>query len=180
MKFLIFHLIIFTRVAFSGHVNAQDTIHWRPEYKLKWEDFQASPDTTAIALAVCASEITYTYKIVDGKLTYTIDCFFDKKKSWIKYNLIAITDHEQGHFDISKLFALKLAEKFKSYNVTNAHLVYQDLRNIYNSIIQERTVMHSKYDQETKSTTSDELQKQFISNIRRQITILQRQMGLKQ
>ena len=177
----IFKLIILTFLFVSIAANsfAQDTIHWRPDYKLKWEDFQGKPDTTVIALAVCASEITYQYKIVDGKLTYTIGCFFDKKKSWIKYNMAAITDHEQGHFDISKLFALKLEEKFKNYKVTNIYFVYQDLQNLYNVTIQERTAMHNKYDEETKSTTSDKLQKQFIESIRKQIVTLQKQMGLK-
>jgi Bacterial protein of unknown function (DUF922) len=177
----IFKLIIVTFL-FVGVPNksfSQDTIHWSPCYKLKWEDFQGKPDTTVIALAVCASEITYQYKIVDGKLTYIIDCFFDKKKSWIKYNMTAITDHEQGHFDISKLFALKLEEKFKNYKITNTSFVYQDLQKLYNQIIQERTAMHNKYDKETKSTTSDKLQRQFMTNIREQIVALQKQVGLK-
>lgn len=158
---------------------AQDTIHWRPDYKLKWEDFKATPDTSVIAVAVCASEITYQYKIVEGKLTYTIDCFFDKKRSWIKHDLTAITDHEQGHFDISKLFALKLEEKFRNYKIGNVSVVYKDLQRIYNSIISERTAMHNRYDTETQSTISDELQRQFIIDIRKQIIALQKQMGLK-
>ena len=85
----ILKLIIFAFLFFGASTRtfSQDTIRWSPDYKLKGEDFQGKPDTTVIALAVCASEITYQYKIVDGKLTYSIDCYFDKKKSWLKYSL---------------------------------------------------------------------------------------------
>jgi hypothetical protein len=149
---------------------AQDTIHWRPDYKLKWEDFQGKPDSSVIALAVCASEITYTYRITEGKLTYQITCFFDKKRSWIKYDMDAITDHEQGHFDISKLFSLKLEEKFKSYKLINPSTVYDDLQRIYNQIIYDRTKMHELYDKiESSNPMTDIPQKKFILDIRTQI-----------
>jgi hypothetical protein len=180
MKIFKLLIIVLLFVGISNKSFSQDTIHWRPDYKLKWEDFQGKPDTTVIALAVCASEITYQYKIVDGKLTYTIDCFFDKKKSWIKYNMAAITDHEQGHFDISKLFALKLEKRFRDYKITNVYSVYQDLQNMYNSIIQERTQMHNRYDKvESENPMTDIPQKNFVEDIRKQIATLQKQMGLK-
>jgi len=176
----VFSLLFFTLyIVICNNAYAQDTINWSPKYKLKYEDFKGKPDTTVIALAVCASEITYHYKIKEGKLTYTTECFFDKKKSWIKYNMPAILDHEQGHFDISKLFALKLEQKFKAYKIINPNSIYTDLQNLYNAIIRERTIMHNKYDQETKSTTSDKLQKQFIANIRKQIIALQKQINFK-
>ncbi|MBL7763089.1 MAG: hypothetical protein JNL23_06645 [Chitinophagaceae bacterium] len=178
----IFKIVIATIffAACSSISSAQDTINWRPDYKLKWEDFQGKPDTTVIALAVCASEVTYQYKIVDGKLTYTINCFFDKKRSWIKYNMTVITEHEQGHFDISKLFSLKLEEKFKNYKISNPASVYGDLQRIYSSILYVRTQMHNKYDTETQSTVSDELQKKFIKKIRDQIRDLEKQMRFNQ
>jgi len=160
------------------NLSAQDTIHWKSNYKLQWKDFQGKPDTTVIDLAVCASEITYQYKVVNGKLTFSIDCFFDKKRSWIKHNMNAILDHEQGHFDISKLFSLKLKERFQAYKLNTA-TVEQDLIRLYNQTIQERTKMHERYDKETASTSSDKLQKQFITIIRKQIIILQKQLGCK-
>ena len=158
-------------------ISAQDTVHWRSNYKLKWQDFQGKPDTTSIDLAVCASEITYQYKVVNGKFTFSIDCFFDKKKSWIKHNMQAILDHEQGHFDISKLFSLKLRERFKAYKLNTA-TVEQDLIKLYNQTIQERTKMHKEYDKiESQNPMTDVPQKKFVEKIRWQITFLKKQMG---
>ena len=159
------------------NISAQDTIHWRSNYKLKWEDFQGKPDTTTIDLAVCASEITYQYKVVTGKLTFSIDCFFDKKRSWIKHNMQVILDHEQGHFDISKLFSLKLRERFKAYKLNTA-TVEQDLIKLYNQTIQERTIMHKEYDKiESENPMTDVPQKKFEEKIRRQITFLKKLIG---
>lgn len=154
---------------------SKDTINWRADYKLQWKDFQGTPDSSVIALAVCASEIIYQYRIVDGKLTFKIDCYFDKKRSWIKHNMKAILDHEQGHFDISKLFALKLEEKFLAYKLKVAS-VNIDLAKVYNQIVQERTAMHDRYDSETKSTVSDKLQMAFLKKIRQEITSISRRL----
>lgn len=175
---LLWYFLFLSGAVISYTAKAQDTINWRSDYKLKWQDFQGQPDTTVRALAVCASEISYQYKVVNNKLVFSIDCFFDKKKSWIKYNLKTILNHEQGHFDISKLFALKLEQKFKSYKL-NISTVQQDLLLLYNQTIEDRTYMHNRYDEETKSTLNDSLQKKFIQDIRKQIVDINKNLGYK-
>lgn len=176
-KFLFLFFVLYLAAQVFNPVIAQDTINWRKDYKLKWEDFKGKPDSTTIDLAVCVSEITYQYKVVNGKLTFSIDCFFDKKRSWIKHNMQAILDHEQGHFDISKLFSLKLRERFEAYKLNTA-TVEQDLIKLYNQTIQERTKMHKEYDKiESQNPMTDVPQKKFVEKIRWQITFLKKQMG---
>jgi predicted secreted Zn-dependent protease len=80
-----------------------------------------------------------------------------------------VIEHEQGHFDISKLFALKLEEKFKAYRL-NISTVEFDVQKFYDQIIEERTKMNDLYDKiEAENPMTDIPQKQFIENIKKQI-----------
>jgi predicted secreted Zn-dependent protease len=76
--------------------------------------------------------------------------------------------HEQCHFDIAKLFALKLEQKFRAYKLTTN--VYYDLKSVYNTIVAERLVMDKLYDKiEKENPNTDVTQKKFERDIRKQL-----------
>lgn len=148
-------------------VYSQDTIHWTPCYQLKYEDFQGKPDTAKIDLANSYIQIDYSYKIINGQLQYKVNCYFFKKLSWSKFNMATLTEHEQIHFNIAELFALKLEQKFEVYEITTN--VDYDLRAIYDKIVEERLQTDNLFDAKIKNATNDIPQKIFMADIAKQI-----------
>src|SRR5689334_19127557 len=64
-------------------VIGQDTIQWRPDYKLTWDDFQGKPDTTLEFGAMTFAGIRYSFKSSDTSLYTKVSCYFSKKISWV-------------------------------------------------------------------------------------------------
>jgi hypothetical protein len=128
---------------------AQDTIYWRPDYKLKWEDFQGIPDTNSQFGAVSRPGLKYHLSANEDSLTVGVICFFIRSKSWSKYKKSdTLLMHEQLHFDIAELFARKLRKAFAEhkFNYPTARRDFNDLF-LFNK--QERLKMDSLYDKET-------------------------------
>lgn len=163
MKKMILFLLFFTAVV----CYSQDTIYWSPCYQLKIEDFNGTPDTTKSDLANSYIQIDYTYSVVNNQVNFKINCYFLKNLSWTKYNMAAIMEHEQCHFDIAELFALKLEQRFKAYKTTNR--VQQDLAAIYNMTIRELYAMGDLLDAKIKGAKNDAPQKEFMAPIKKQI-----------
>jgi|GEM_PF-1884890 len=170
-------LAVFILAIFVFKCNGQtlDTIRWSPCYQLKYEDFQNQPDSNSLDLANSYIQISFTYQIVNNKLHYKVSCYFYKYLSWIKYNMPTLLSHEQGHFDIAKLFALKLEQKFKEYRL--ATNVNDDLHSIYVSIVAERLAMDKLFDEKIKGARNEIPQKEFIANIRKQIPCCDKERG---
>jgi hypothetical protein len=163
MERFLYFVLLFTTV----NCYSQDTIYWSPCAQLKFEDFQGTLDTTKIDLANSYIRINYTYEVVNDQLQFNVNCFFLKKPSWTKYNMPALTEHEQYHFDIAKPFALKLKQRFKSYQVTNR--VQQDLASLYDLTIRELYAMADLLDERTKGAKNDIPEKVFMAPIKKQL-----------
>ena len=76
-------------------------------------------------------------------------------------------EHEQGHFDIAKLFALKLEQRFRDYQV--ASRANTDLQAIYKNIVADRLATDNLFDAKIRGAKNDGPQKAFIDSIRKQI-----------
>ncbi len=160
----VFFIAAFHNISFS-----QDTINWRADYKLKWEDFQGPADSSSPHAAVTHYNVSYFYFYRGSSLKTTVSCFFDKKKSWKKTNLDdQLLRHEQGHFDIAQLTAKKLAKAFAAYKF-KAATVDADLKKIHAAILNEGNMMQDKYDEETASSRNNERQEAWLKDIKEQL-----------
>lgn len=148
MKTVQFLLLAFFTLLIYERTFSQDTINWRPDYKLKWEDFQAKPDTTSEYGAVSSINTKFSSTNTEKDFTFNVYCFFEKKKSWVRVYTNEGLIHEQGHFNISGIFARKLMAAFKNYKFNSA-TVTQDIKKIFSQIKQERAAMDALYDKET-------------------------------
>lgn len=164
-----FFLLIFLSKTSFGQL--KDTLNWTPNYCLKVDDFKGKPDTTKIDVANSYINITYDYQILNNKLDFKVYCFFYKNLSWIKYDMETILKHEQGHFDIAKLFALTLEEKFKNYTL-NVFSVKKDLQEIYDATVRERTSVDNEFDNAIKNANDEIPQDKFIKDIWIRINII--------
>lgn len=144
-------LVVFVLFLFFFQLKtfSQDTINWRPSYKLKWNDFEASPNANSKYDALSACSISYDFSYKNNTLIYNVAAFFTKTLSWSKFkNDSALLAHEQGHFNISELFARKLRKAITEYTV-NTPTISKDFEAMFNKIWDEKKAYDSLYDIET-------------------------------
>jgi hypothetical protein len=140
-------------------------IEWNAERKLNWNDFKAAPDPGSPNAALTYSIIKYdfSYNETDG-LLFHIHCEFDKNISWGKTKTDYILSHEQGHFDITEIFARKLNKAFKEYKP--ASNVKKDVNKIYLDTMHQLGDRQSQYDKETNSSINIAEQERWLKKIK--------------
>lgn len=102
-------------------VSRAGDIEWAPEERLRSEDFRgavdpaASPERVAMTAASLSWGYGYGLQRGDGRCFYRItnidvQAIFNRQESWIRpgHETHRVLEHEQGHFDITQLFKLKL------------------------------------------------------------------------
>ena len=137
--------------SFPIFLSAQKTdelIPWSNSYRLSWSDYKAKPDPVSDAAASTTSYLGIDYSFSNDRVNYKITCSFSKNKSWGKYQTEHILGHEQGHFDITEIFARKLNQRMAKY-VFNRSTYEKDLKKIYDDILSEKDELQTAYDNET-------------------------------
>jgi hypothetical protein len=164
MKAVFIILLIF--FALKSDAQTSDTINWRQDFKLKWDDYQAVPDSTSPYGAISACGITYDCTYAKNIPTCNVFCFFNKKLSWSKYkDNSPFINHEQGHFDIAELFARKFRRIIKSYKF-NYSIVNSQLDSIFTKIGIEKKRFSELYDLETEFSRNTKKQVLWTKKIR--------------
>jgi hypothetical protein len=144
--------------------SAQDSIPWKSGYKLKWQDFRGVPGRGSDRVAITVSNIGYSLGYNSKSFTVKVKCVFEKRKSWTTTLDSLVLIHEQGHFDISEIFARKLRKAFKEYKF-NAKTVQADLKEIFTRINSERRLYNELYDIETNSSQNNTMQLKWNKKI---------------
>ena len=139
-------------------------LEWSPAKRLTWEDYLAKPSSLSDAAAITSTALGIEYHIRNNALTYIITCRFSKTRSWGKYKTDYILKHEQGHFDITEIFARKLAKEIKEYKF-NPRKYQDDLGKIYKKVMEEKEEFQNKYDLETDYSRNKEKQSEWLKKI---------------
>ena len=141
-----------------------DFIKWDENRKLTWDDFKAAPLKLGNTAAMTTTHLGFQYNVVNGKVTYKIDCRFEKNKSWGLVKNAWILKHEQGHFDIAEIFARKLNKSVGEYQF-NKISFKQDLDSIYKSVVDEKEKFQQQYDEETDFSRKKTKQEEWLKKI---------------
>src|SRR2546423_3266483 len=159
MKKIIF-LVCFCLPVF---VFAQDeqSIDWSPARRLTWEDYLGRPSQPADAAAVTNTSIGMEYHVKNNSLSYKITCSFSKTKSWGRNKTGYILSHEQGHFDITEIFARKLSKALREY-AFNPREYQEELGDIYKRIMGEKEKFQDDYDNETDFSRNKSRQLEWL------------------
>jgi len=134
-----------------------DTIYYNFDRKLTWKDFQGKPQPGGPWGAMTASGFSFNSSInMDGDnidITVGIFTFFTKHDSWKKPDINSDyhLEHEQHHFDITRLYAQKLLEEIRKANFTSSN-IKQLLNSIFDKANDENIEMQHEYDLETKNS----------------------------
>jgi predicted secreted Zn-dependent protease len=145
-----------------------DYIKWQEDRKLTWEDFKAEPVKMGSTAAMTTTHLGFGYSVMNGQVTYKIDCRFEKKKSWGLVKNDWILKHEQGHFDIAELFARKLNQQTSEYKF-DKNTFKSDLDAIYKSVVDEKEKYQQQYDDETNYSRNKNKQEEWLKKIEKEL-----------
>ena len=141
-----------------------DHIKWQEDRKLTWDDFKAAPLKIGSTAAMTTTHLGFSYNITNGKITYKIECRFEKNKSWGLVKNEWVLKHEQGHFDVAEIFARKLNKSISEYRF-NKNSFQKDLDSIYKSVVTEKEKYQQQYDDETDYSRIKLKQEEWLKKI---------------
>ena len=135
----------------SGRSFSQDVIAWDSATKLTWADFAGTADRSSPYNAVTISGILFKINPNSDGYSDSIIAVFYRAESWVKGRSESALIHEQGHFDISEIFARKLRNEAES----------------------ERDAMENLYDKDTKHSIDAVRQAYWNGRIGRELKALE-------
>ena len=142
----------------------EELIEWSGNRRLTWSDYKASPDRNSDAAASTTTYLMVSYSIRNSDFSFRIESKFSRTRSWGLHKTPYILAHEQGHFDIAEIFARKFYKDLKEYKF-NKRTYQQDLKKIYQDILDEKEIMQNNYDRETNHSINRENQLEWLKKI---------------
>lgn len=140
-----------------------DYIPWSEERKLTWDDFLADAPTNTGDAALTTTYVGFSFSRNRDGISYTIECKFQKSKSWGRVKTDYILKHEQGHFDIAEIFARKLNKEIKGYLAKSNN--HEGMNSIYSRLMQEKRDMQELYDSATNHSINKTRQSEWNKTI---------------
>lgn len=153
-----------TKTAIHRTGEDEESIPWNMSRRLSWDDFLCEPQKNSDAVASTSTSLGIAYQVEHGDLTYSITCNFSKLKSWGLLRTDYILAHEQGHFDITEIFARKLFKALQEYQF-NRKTYRQDVNAIYKDIVQQKEDMQAAYDGLTDHSRNRKVQYEWLQKI---------------
>jgi hypothetical protein len=147
-----------------------DTIYYDFNRKLTWKDFQGKVPATVPWGAITASGFSFDSEMKQAgnniEIYVGIYTFFLKHESWRKpgINSAYQLEHEQHHFDITRLHAQRLIEEIRNAHF-NSDNYKKLLTSIFNKVYDENNDMQHLYDRETNNSMNTEKQKEWNQKI---------------
>ncbi|MEI6946265.1 DUF922 domain-containing protein [Paraflavisolibacter sp. H34] len=148
----------------SPNDEGSDYLPWLMSRKLTWDDFRCEPQRNMDAVALTSTSLGISYRVVNGRLSYEVSCHFSKTRSWGILKTPYILAHEQGHFDITEIFARKLHQQLQAYKY-NKRTFRKDITKIYNQVVKEKEAFQESYDEETSHSRNKRVQKEWLNRI---------------
>ena len=142
----------------------EEMIPWTGHRRLTWEDFKCAPVRNTEAVALTSTSLGISYKVKNNQFVYDITCSFSKRHSWGLLKTSYILAHEQGHFDITELYARKLHQELQNYRF-NATTFKADINNIYQRVVKEKEDFQEIYDGETDHSRKKVRQEEWLVRI---------------
>jgi len=139
-------------------------IPWETNKRLVWDDFLCEPKRNTDAVALTSTALGISYNISSNQLHYEITCSFSKAKSWGLLKTPYILAHEQGHFDITEIYARKLHKELLDYKF-NRRTFRQDVNVIYDRVVKEKENFQYAYDGLTDHSRNKTVQKEWLERI---------------
>jgi len=174
MSFLINIPILVTICLSLIKLPGDDYISWNEKTKLRWADFKGIPQVIdSVFEAFTTSSIHSSYHPVDlNTMQYEISAVFNETKSFYKSDTSKyLLSHEQGHFDLTEIYARKLRQDLikQDLRLTNYQGVFDSL---YEQVHSELNKSQALYDSETDHSRNLDQQKKWNEKIKNDLAQL--------
>jgi len=166
MVFLLFGFFICEKAV------SQDVLVWDSATKLTWGDFRGKVDSNSPFSASTVSGIVYKFRLSGDGYSDSIAVVFYRSESWVRVRTDAALVHEQGHFDITEIFARKLRKRLQTFIPGRGSLGKQ-LKQLYDEVEGERVAIENLYDSETKHSADAKRQANWNERIREELKALE-------
>ena len=152
VKVIITCLLLFFSVLGFAQTNPCDSIVWRANRPLKWNDFKAKPESNVVRAANTHSGFVRSWVVKDYLLKTVMVANFNPCLSWSKNKgSDRLLRHEQLHFDITEIFK-RLYYKRVAEAAYTPSTINGLMKSIYQNIIVEMQIMQENYDVQTHNS----------------------------
>lgn len=163
-------------------IPGRDTIYYNFNEPLNWQDFQGVVPTAVPWGAMTASGFSFNSSMHQEGNTINISVgvytFFIKHDSWKKpeANSPYQLEHEQHHFDITRLGSAKLENEIRKAHFTETN--YKTLLNsLFDKVYAEEMASQKQYDLETHNSLDTAKQLAWNKKISEEIARLKKGNG---
>lgn len=181
MKSILYFLSIFILQFSFGQdsLSTRTIIPWTKDAKLRWTDFKGVPNTNIVAYAQTSYKIEIFPIEVNVDPNNNIQNFehlnvianFYTNHSWVYRESDYLLKHEQLHFDIAGLYALKINKEFQKL-IANKIANFDSYFEIYQNLWAKCREIQNLYDLETQHGQLVDENEKWIENINSQINDL--------
>ncbi len=152
-------------------------IEWNADRKLTWDDFKAPQkngiDTAVAAQSYCGFSFNTNRFSLIKKVKIHVTNVFTTNLSWVNpvvKNNMEILMHEQGHFDISEIYArvLKKSIAESKLKVVNFNKIANE---IFKKVYAQYLIRQQLYESETEHGFNHQKQIEWLNLINKELTI---------
>jgi len=145
----------------SKRPSSRDTVFYDPERPLTWDDFTESPNPISSFNATIFSSLSIegNASIVSGEIVQTIEVkvYMLPGQSWVKDANAYANNHEQRHFDLTRVAADRMIYKLKDLDL-EPNLYEAKLNDAYLDAYREMNRFQEFYDSQTRNGINKEIQ----------------------
>lgn len=173
MKRILILLLISNSLLAQSNFENDSILLWNSKRKINLKDFTSENKTHDYKQAVAVivpSLILFPLEIYENEIyDVKIVAIMYKNKSW--YNSIEdyVLLHEQGHFDITEIFARKFRKKMAEVKVSEIKIDVVFLTNLFNSNDIEHWDFQFQYESETQRGTNYKMQQIWNEKIKKML-----------
>ncbi len=149
----------------------RDLIEWNDTLKLSLADYKGGrTDTIQDVSSVCG--IYCIPQVLGDTASVTIIAYFDRNKSWARKKRVTdlLLEHEQGHFDLTEVFARKLKKRILAIR-TNKRKFIKDIQELYESTWNDLQKQNKAYDKATDFSNVEFAQRTWQNYIKESLVL---------
>lgn len=162
LKYLLFFIVLFS---LSFIIEKESKVEWSTR-RLTWEQYTGpiNPRSSGIASTYSYMDM-HIVSVNSDSAEVNLVAVFLPNESWVSYKEETVLSHENGHFDITELYARILRKKIKE-TVFSATQFKSQLRKIYFEYDDKMDKYHDKYDDETEGSMNGKQQDTWEEKIK--------------
>ena len=164
-------LVLIGIVICSLTLQAQDSLYvWTEKRTIQWNDFLGRVNDSSNYDAEAFAEVRYKYEFQNiANPRFEVFATFNKNTSWSKpyRQSESLLRHEQLHFDIAQIYAIKLKEEFQHFKYTENFA--NEIQQIFNAVKAEYHFTQIQCDEATNHSLNKEKQAEWEAYVNQEL-----------